>query len=386
MTIIFFSSCKEELLQPKEEETKPKVTDAKVVSETLIDAQLVDRNPDKNEKFEKYKKEHALPFALLKKPEEILREFLDARKNNKASVTSNKNLNLKSVTALCNPIEIEVWVLENYTPNSGTLGIQPSVSWMYDSNSLSLLKNTYGFSNVLMEEMAARKSIDSNYAFNRYELYLAFDFPGMIIQCIDAWDLGYIAGCYIDEPTEIMIYPLARQILQNDIIPRWRNKFGYSSQIVLGDRTHRLVNEFDDLVDVVNQSSYWDYSYYSWGVLDYFYTEDDQRDAWNSFNSSFSSKFNCLWISSNSDQGEFYSLLGHAKNLGKNSVWLWNCGDWNVISSFSYWAWQTGWLHRVTRKYIYVYNYVGYTDPCTDNNIDHWDLTDIYPTNTTLVN
>ncbi len=344
-----------------------------------------DENPDKKAKFEKLKIEHQKPYILLKRPEEVLREYLADRKPGKTIVKLIKNEDLKSVmSGSCYRIETDNWALIKYTPYSGLLGILPTSGWQSNLSILTDLKN-YGFSNIILAEMAARNCINNNGAFSRDQIYLGFDFEGTIEQCITTWDRGIVAGCYIDEPSETYTCAQARYRLQNSIIPLWRNKFGYSSKIVLGDRTHRLVHEFDDLVDVVNQSSYRDYSYFFFGVYDFIYTEADQRDAWNSFNSSFSNKFNCLWISANSDQEELSDLIGHARNIDKNQVWLYDGGDWNTIDNFCYYAWQNHFISRHERKYIYVWSYIGYEDPCYDYQITSWELIDIIETSETRV-
>jgi hypothetical protein len=379
MTILFFSSCKEELLQPKEEEKNPKVTDSKVITETLLDVQLGDENPDKKAKFEKLKKEHSLPYAILQRPDDILKDFL-LKKNSKSVINSLKKTSAKTVlTGGCDTVRVDVWALEKYTPFSGIVGIQPQNDWAANLWTLGHLKNKYGFSNILMQEMNARNCINNNGAYSVGEILLVFDPPNLVIECIDQWNLGTLAGCYYDEPSLNYGIEESRNYLINTVT-HWRAKF--SSPIVLGERTHVLAHEYDDLVDIVNGTQYSEYHYYPpYCVKCYYPLEADQRDSWDSFNSSFSNKFECLWISALEDQSEFSDLIGHARNMGKSTIWLWWGDDWNTIASFCYWANQNSYLSRQERKYIYEYVYIGSGDSCTDTEITSWMLNNIIPTN-----
>lgn len=96
----------------------------------------------------------------------------------------------------------------------------------------------------------------------------------------------------------------------------------------------------------------------------------DQRDRWTEFNNSFGNKFNHLWISGELDRGEMDQLMGHARNMNKNSVWLYaaemgmsNESYWDAIYEFSYYAFMHSFLTREEKRYIYVSTYNGYGDP-----------------------
>ncbi len=73
-------------------------------------------------------------------------------------------------------------------------------------------------------------------------------------------------------------------------------------------------DNFDDLVDVVNQTAYTDMNYvWSYGCFKAPWDEADQRDEWTDFNNAFGSKFNHPWISGELDRGEMYLLTSHAQ-------------------------------------------------------------------------
>lgn len=42
-------------------------------------------------------------------------------------------------------------------------------------------------------------------------------------------------------------------------------------------------------------------------------------------------------------------------------------------------------INRKERKYIFVYNYVGFEDPCYDYQITSWELVDIIDTGITRI-
>jgi hypothetical protein len=118
----------------------------------------------------------------------------------------------------------------------------------------------------------------------------------------------------------------------------------------------------------------------------------DQRGDWSEFNTTFTSKFNHLWISGASDQGEMDQLIGHAKNMNKNSIWLY-AGEpeipdqtyWNSIYEFCFFSYKHTFINRKERKYIFVYSYIGFDDPCYDYQITSWELVDIIDTGITRI-
>ncbi|NMB83553.1 MAG: hypothetical protein GYA14_17230, partial [Ignavibacteria bacterium] len=143
-------------------------------------------------------------------------------------------------------------------------------------------------------------------------------------------------------------------------------------------------DKVDDLVDIINNSGYTDYSYNIFlGCFNYLHSRD-QRSEWSDYNTLFGQKFNHLWISGASDRGEMDLLIGHAKNMNKNSIWLYagemdmsNASYWEAIYEFNYYSYLHNFLLREERKFIYVYNYIGNENPCFDYQITSWELIDI---------
>lgn len=97
-------------------------------------------------------------------------------------------------------------------------------------------------------------------------------------------------------------------------------------------------------------------------------------------------------MSLNSDMGEMNNLFAQAAVLNRPDVWLYASSTtssdthcWDAIYEFCYTAWQKQYVQRVERKFIYVFNYEGNGDPCSDNQITSWFLIDILDGNETRV-
>jgi hypothetical protein len=392
ITLLFFSSCKEELLQPKEEEKNPKVTDSKVITETLLDAQLGDENPDKKTKFEKLKKELEKPYVLLKKPQELLAEYLAARNTNKATFTSNKNLNLKSVSALCDPLYIPVWAFESYEAN-GEFGICPTTyrSEAGASNNaariqkLNELHSKWGFNYILasiglynniMAIVNAGFPISSNYMASVSPDQMGRNTVANIGNDLSASQ--YFWAYYVDEPyATFNASQYNMYLLYTDV----RNTKPYSlfaiGETYSGRVTYYMNNGvYNTIPDFVMCTKYFN---------DAAEQDIDQRDRWTRMKNDLPGKFTRTWISANQDGSEFENLLGHCRN--KNIVpWFYQLDDADdlsdyTISRYCYFAYLTSYLRRVERRYIYVWSYLGTGNPCTDNEVTNWYLSDIISTN-----
>lgn len=335
----------------------------------------------------------------------MLAEKLKSRTPNKSFSKSIINSNLKSVqgSQSCYTLEIDVWALEKYHPISGlVVGICPTGSinypqfkfWQYDRNILTVLKSKYGFSKINLEPMAIEENNNVVYFANEIMAGISFDYTAVTTH-FSNYHLGTLWAAFIDEPMhDASNVSECRQVLTN-LKTWWKNNIGSSSLFIGGETTKNLAHEFDDIVDYINSTVYTDYQYltpYFLCGLCYIPTEDDQRDVWTDFNSSFGNKFNHLWISATSDPGEMDQLIGHAHNMGKNGIWLyagdWGMTDqscWDAINEFCYFAFTSSYLRREERKFIYVYNYIGNDDPCYDYQITSWDLIDIIDTGQTII-
>lgn len=402
-TLFFFQfiSCNEELVVDQKDISNStgelSLYKEGDLQSTLQDSILL---KEKKAKVLRLKQEHEKPYVVIEKPEKLLAEKLNSRTPNKSISQPSKNskVNLVQGTQSCYTLEIDVWALEKYHPISGlVVGICPTGSinypqlkfWQYNRNILTALKSKYGFSKINLEPMAIEENNNVVYLANEIMAGISFDYTAVTTH-FSNYHLGTLWAAYIDEPMhKASNVSECRQVLTN-LKTWWKNNIGSSSLFIGGETTKNLAHEFDDIVDCINSTYYTDYQYltpYFLCGLCYIPTEDDQRDVWTDFNSSFGNKFNHLWISATSDRGEMDQLIGHAHNMGKNGVWLW-AGDfgltdqscWDAINEFCYFAFTSSYLRREERRFIYVYNYIGNDDPCYDYQITSWDLIDIIET------
>lgn len=379
LTILLISAgCEEELLVEQNNTIMDQVQLNKIAIEHI--------SKEKKEKIEKLKKAHQLPYVVLEKPEDLLRSkiFKNHSSNSLSKKTENTGTKDQTASQSCFTVLIDVWAFEKYNSKPGyNVGIWPKGSfnypdnlyWMYNQSILNLLRNTYGFNKIALE----RAAINSNTVYPANEIMAGIDGckPELVISSYSDYTGPSFWGCYTDEPfsrtTDPMPDAYTARLLLNLTKTWWQTKFGQNSVFIVGETTVSEAQKISGVSDYVNCSWYGNW----WEGY-------DQRSRWTDFNSNFNTKFNHVWLSGELDQGEMDQLIGHARNMMKYNIWLYaaelNTGDatyWNSIYELCYYAFVHSFLNRVERKYIYVYNYVGYDDPCYDYQITSWDLIDI---------
>ncbi|MBS3945752.1 MAG: hypothetical protein KGZ42_09665 [Melioribacter sp.] len=118
----------------------------------------------------------------------------------------------------------------------------------------------------------------------------------------------------------------------------------------------------------------------------------DQRSLWTDFHEELVN-FSMTWIGAHKDLSEYDDLIGHATNLGLYGIWLYQYEDNtdvysnNNIETFSLFAWKWGWLRKVERKWVYVYECID-QNPCNCDPYTlgpEWILIDKYPTYETRI-
>ncbi|MCX7875359.1 MAG: hypothetical protein N2321_04220 [Melioribacteraceae bacterium] len=377
--LILNTSCKEKPVEPK---TSTEKLNSKMLVDEKITTSVVDEDKKSSkEKFLKLKTEHQKPFVLLKKPEEILKEYLLKQKErNEKLVLKKINSIHKTQTSSCYTIQTEVWALNKYQPFNGTIGIRPHDDWQENALVLNELKNRFGFQKLIVKEMSipqAKQVYPSN------EIIIAITELSYFYSIMNLYSSNDFSTCYIDEPQLNNGIEFTRQIL-SQYGNQWRNKFG---PILLGERTIELADEFDDLVDKLTSTIYSHYEYYTpYSICKtcYFQYPSDQGPKWVDWKNHYGNKFNFVWISDNKDEDEYDALTSRAKNMGLDIFLYQEVGStWNYIYDFAYWSWLHYYLDRIERKYIYVWSYIGNEDPCYDYQITSWELIDIIETNIT---
>ena len=393
--LLLITNCKEELVVESKKENSQ--TSQSILAKENVSLSMVSDSLTKKEKIAKLKKEHEKPYVVIHKPEKLLAEYLKSRTSSKSlsKLSSSKSTYSAQSTQSCSIIEVDVWALEKYHSISGfNVGILPKNTWQYNSSKLTSLKNTWAFNLVQLERMAFANPIV--YPDNQIVAGVAFQSPKVVLDSYRGFlsepGRQQLYGFYGDEPWHAILAGLRDSISKtiNDL----KNIGGFTTSKYIGGETcEGWAHNFDDLVDFVNQTAYTDMTYTpGYGCYRGPWDEADQRDEWTDFNNSFGGKFDHVWVSGELDRGEMDQLIGHAQNMCKTSIWLYagqsyipDQSYWDAISEFSYYAFMHGYLRREERRFIYIWSYIGYGDPCTDPQITSWELTDIIETNETRI-
>lgn len=346
---------------------------------------------EKKEKVKILKKELEKPYVVIEKPEKILLQKLKEKYLNYSKVGKSSTPGVLSVQSTSSiTIEVDVWAFQEYINSPGfSLAISPKFDWLTNNSYISLLRNTYGFSRFMTVHDYIPIAESNGYPLSNIIAGVDAHFPQQVINSYNqSGTRGPCGFYYADEPDHVptsFFNELGQQIIPysaidsvNKFVNYIRGKYPQpNSKIIIGETTVNSTTKFDEIVDFVTITWYGDPINF-WPIL-----SKDQRDRWTEFN-SFGNKFNYLWISGASDRGEMDQLMGHARNLNKNNLWLYagemgmsNEAYWDAIYEFSYYAFIHSFLTRKERKYICVYSYNGYGDPM---ELTSWDLTDIIDT------
>lgn len=389
---LFITCCNEEAI------VEQKAVNDSAVNSTLVKGSNLSTmhadsiiQKEKKEKVKRLKKELEKPYVVIEKPETILLQKLKEKYLNFSKVGKSSTSGVLSVQSTSSiTIEVNVWAFEEYNNSPGfSLAISPKFDWLTNNSYISLLRNTYGFSHFMTVHDYIPIAESNGYPLSNIIAGVDAHFPQQVINSYNqSGTRGPCGFYYADEPDHVptsFFNELGQQIIPysaidsvNKFVNYIRGKYPQpNSKIIIGETTVNSTTKFDEIVDFVTITWYGDPINF-WPIL-----SKDQRDRWTEFN-SFGNKFNYLWISGASDRGEMDQLMGHARNLNKNNLWLYagemgmsNEAYWDAIYEFSYYAFIHSFLTRKERKYICVYSYNGYGDPM---ELTSWDLTDIIDT------
>ncbi len=239
---MFCISCKEEPLQSKDESKSLNLVDAKLSNQAFIDIQNEKDKPGKKEKFEKLKKEHELPFAVLEDPIETLKQCLSKRNNNNAPIPMLKKAGEQYLqNSPCETLYTDVWALEKYLPISGNvIGISPGSSWQDNLGLLQNLKNIYGFRRIYVSE--TKLGYPKTAGFLSNEIVVVVSQIAYLDDIINNHNASEFSHCFINEPQIFNDINYIKQML-SACIGNWNAKF--AGDIMLGERTYELADEFD---------------------------------------------------------------------------------------------------------------------------------------------
>lgn len=102
--------------------------------------------------------------------------------------------------------------------------------------------------------------------------------------------------------------------------------------------------------------------------------EGDQRSMWSTFRNHYGTLNPANWIHTNTDLYEFSQLIGHATNLGINTLWFFignSGGHPSNVPSFSDAAWRSGWLRKF-EQYFRIEWHCDYGCDCDPSDPDVW--------------
>lgn len=113
--------------------------------------------------------------------------------------------------------------------------------------------------------------------------------------------------------------------------------------------------------------------------------DGDQRNLWSGFRNYVGIRNPSNWIHTRRDQtNEFSQLIGHANNLGINSLWLFIGGDGIPanVPTFCDKSWRNGWLRKFERYYCIEWH-CNYGCECDPSDPGDWYVYKIWPFNST---
>lgn len=397
--LLSFSSCKKESIVENDLSSNPSTsaTLAKLNENILVDS------TKRKERVTRIKREHEKPYVVIEKPEMLLNEMLLSRSNNSYSkISSNTKVSSIQSSQSCYTIEIDVWALIKYYTRSGKeFGIWPHANRMFAGSSgdpnrilrLNELKSKWGF-NYIAAVIGDGQNISAiiNAGYPRTTNFMAMitcnqSGRDAVANCCNGLSINdYFWAYYTDEPySEQGITQYSFKDFRNYVVqlrPSSIFGFGETTRYTANRYTHNpyywfgmyLINYNPTSVNFVMCSRY-----------DGYYDEIDQRPIWNDLKSLYPNIFKRTWISANKDGSEFNSLLSYCRDYNI-SPWLYQWQDYEdhsdlMLSQYCYNAYLTNFLSREEKRFIYIWSYVGFDDPCTDYQITSWELADIIETN-----
>lgn len=281
---------------------------------------------------------------------------------------------------------VNYWLFDHYENIPGKIiGIWPREDTWDNINKMRYLKDTLGFNYILAIETKINNCIQTGY--NSQSIMIGgFNLNNNDYERVVQLYPGFF-GYYTDEPVSNQ----GLNCIDARMALLWfryflNNNDSINSLLVVGETIHDLLGLryysscIADRANILMCTKY---------INEPPFFEDDQRPIWTDWKSGYPTQFIWTWISFDEDYNEFSDLLGHAANLSLQGVWLYQWEDGipsnlerNRLESYSFNAWKWGWLKKVERKWVYVYECINQNpcncDPYTQG--PEWILIDKYPT------
>ncbi|MFC2084493.1 3-coathanger stack domain-containing protein [Bacteroidota bacterium] len=242
--------------------------------------------------------------------------------------TVNSNLLFKSLLILifvsgsihCQDSTIEFSWIDYYQPAEGKeVGIWPNFKQWADPVLLKELRLNWGFNYVLAYPDTTPRIYETilNSGYDSTRIMVKVNPEGeYTIETLSKYPASW--GYYVDEPAE-REYKLSWFSELKHIV---NQNYPSAKLVTSGYKRNSDFRNFGNIADIVMFSSYKHW----WEFLGFWVAccpeDQDQRPDWSDMQGIFGSKFSTTWIGAHRDLNEYEDLLGKARNLGLNSVWL----------------------------------------------------------------
>lgn len=224
------------------------------------------------------------------------------------------NLNLST---LSQSYSEDVWTKYYVPVENKIVGIWPHNSRYSDLNRMKEFRHIWGFNHVLLhtvQQMDGYRLL-RDAGFDSTKIFRKIKLDSYIV---DVESVPAMNTYYIDEPAD-----------EGDNLSLWKsavdwikNKYSTSQIVLSGYKRNDFLKDYvNSIGDNVMFSSYKHW----WELLGLWVSwpeEPDQRPDWVDMKNIFGSKFNFSWIGAHKDVNEYDNLLGKAKNLGLQGVFL----------------------------------------------------------------
>ena len=200
-----------------------------------------------------------------------------------------------------------------------SLGIWPNYDYWNDVTKLKRLKNIFGFNEIVSRPLSYTILYDNvrSAGYDNSEImFQIFPDLGSIDYVFEQYpEVGYY---YIDEPAERGY----TSNWYNTRVDSIKANTSNSLMVISGYKRNDKFRNYSKKADVVMYSSYKHW----WEIFGIWLSccpeDPDQRPDWENMQGIFNTKFSSTWIGAHRDEKEYDNLLGKARNLGLNSVWL----------------------------------------------------------------
>lgn len=278
--------------------------------------------------------------------------------------------------AECGYKDVIVWGIDHYQSKSGKyLGIWTGLK------SYSDLYRKYGFTQLFVSGYNDLQNAISA-GFKRDSIMGGISFASSSVD-----QYGYLKYYHLDEPVENGAYPSYIRWIASYVNGLFPNSLVMMSSYrspstwkIYPNGSNGSYQYFykDQVMNLASNTRIMNDKYTDW-----FNNPVDQRVDWSDFKNAYGIKNFANWISLDKDHedGQYGELLGHANNIGINSLWIYSLGSGNsgFIDEFCETAWSNRWLRKFIRKYIYEYHcYSTNCDFCDPSVPEDWYLYKIW--------